>query len=285
MSAGAKAAVEFPDRPGRRVIAKPLRAGRRALAAYLPATLLLVALVGVWEAWVRVFDTKPYVLPAPSRVWDAFLETRDILPGHIRTTVAEAAIGLGVAVAVGVGLALAMATWPLVRRVFYPILIVSQTIPMVVLAPLLIIWFGFGLTPKVVIVALIGFFPIAVATVDGLTGADGDMIGLIRSMGGRKRAELWYVRIPAALPSFFAGLKIAAAYAVLGAVIGEWVGASSGLGIFITRSQNSFRVDRVFVATAVVALVSIGLFAAVTIAARLATPWMYIRQGEEEEPL
>ena len=138
------------------------------------------------------------------------------------------------------------------------------------------------MTPKVIVVALIGFFPIAVSTVDGLTGADPDMIGLIRSMGGGRLAELRHVRIPAAIPAFFAGLKIAAAYAVLGAVIGEWVGASSGLGIFITRSQTSFRIDQVFVATVVVALVSIALFAAVQVAARLATPWMYVHQQEEE---
>ena len=263
----------------------PARAGRalrRLLAAYLPALLLLVLIVGTWEAWVRAFHPKPYVLPAPSRIWDAFLQTRDVLPGHIRTTLAEALLGLAIAAAVGVALALAMATWPLVRRVLYPILVVSQTIPMVVLAPILIIWFGFGMTPKVIVVSLVGFFPIAVATVDGLTGADREMLGLIRSMGGGRGAELRYVRIPAALPSFFAGLKIAAAYAVLGAVIGEWVGASSGLGIYITRAQNSFRLDRVFVATVIVALVSIALFAVVQIAARLATPWMYIRQQEEE---
>ena len=268
---------------GRSPLARRTRLARRWFVAYGPALLLLLALVGVWEGWVRVFDTKSYVLPAPSRIWTAFTETRSILPGHIRTTLGEALLGLGFAIVVGVGLALAMAAWPFVRRVFYPLLVVSQTIPMVVLAPLLVIWFGFGMTPKVVMVALIGFFPIAVATVDGLTGADAEMTALIRGMGGGRLAELRYVRAWAALPAFFAGLKIATAYAVLGAVIGEWVGASSGLGIFITRSQNSFRVDRVFVATIVVALVSIALFAAVQLAARLATPWMYVHQQSEED--
>jgi ABC-type nitrate/sulfonate/bicarbonate transport system permease component len=274
------AAAPYP--PGRTVQARLWRATRRAVIDYLPATILLIGLVGFWELWVRVDHTKPYVLPAPSRVWSAFLETKALLPHHIRTTMAEALLGLGFAIAIGVGLALLMATWAFARRVFYPILVVSQTIPMVALAPLLTVWTGFGMTPKVIVVALIGVFPIAVATVDGLTGADPDMIGLVRSMGGGRLAELRHVRIPAAIPSFFAGLKIAAAYAVLGAVIGEWVGASSGLGIFITRSQSSFRIDRVFVATVVVALVSIALFAAVQIAARLATPWMYVHQQEEE---
>jgi ABC-type nitrate/sulfonate/bicarbonate transport system permease component len=146
---------------------------------------------------------------------------------------------------------------------------------------LLIIWFGFGMTPKVVVVALFGFFPITVSTVDGLLGADRDMVGLVRSMGAGRIAVMRHVLIPSALPSFFAGLKIASAYAVLGAVIGEWVGASSGLGIFITRAQTSFRVDRVFVAVIVIALVSIALFALVHIAARLATPWLYVEKEED----
>jgi ABC-type nitrate/sulfonate/bicarbonate transport system permease component len=256
--------------------------GGRALE-YLPPLLLLLALLGAWEAWVRVFDTKPYVLPAPSRVWDAFLEVRGTLPGHIRTTLTEALLGLFFACVIGVVLAAVIAVVPLVRRVLYPILVASQTIPMVVLAPLLIIWFGFGMTPKVVVVALYGFFPIVVATVDGLVSADREMVGLVRSMGAGRLAVLRYVLVPSALPGFFAGLKIAAAYAVLGAVIGEWVGASSGLGIFITRAQTSFRVDRVFVAVFVVALVSMALFAAVHIAARLATPWMYVQRSEDSK--
>jgi ABC-type nitrate/sulfonate/bicarbonate transport system permease component len=254
----------------------------RALADYGPAFLLLCLLIAGWEAWVRVFDTAPYILPAPSRIWSAFLQTRDVLPGHIRTTLSEALLGLAIASVAGVAIAVLLALIPLVRRVLYPLLIASQTIPMVVLAPLLIIWFGFGMTPKVIVVALYGFFPIVVATVDGLLGADRDMVGLVRSMGANRVAVLRYVLIPSAVPSFFAGLKIASAYAVLGAVIGEWVGASSGLGIFITRAQTSFRVDRVFVAVAVIALLSMALFALVHLLARLATPWQYARQREED---
>ncbi|MEJ5222802.1 MAG: ABC transporter permease subunit, partial [Tepidiforma sp.] len=134
------------------------------------------------------------------------------------------------------------------------LLVVSQTIPMVVLAPLLIVWFGFGMTPKVVVVALWGFFPVAVATADGLMHADREMVGLVRSMGANRLQVLRYIAVPAALPAFFSGLKIAAAYAVGGAVVGEWIGASSGLGLYITRAQTSFRVDRVFVAVVLIAL-------------------------------
>jgi ABC-type nitrate/sulfonate/bicarbonate transport system permease component len=249
---------------------------------YLPAALLLIGLIGAWEAWVQVFDTRPYILPAPSRIWSAFLEVRGVLPEHIRTTVTEALVGLFFAATVGVTLAVFIASIPLVRRVLYPILVVSQTVPMIVLAPLLVVWFGFGMTPKIVVVALIGFFPIVVSTVDGLTNADRDMVGLVRSMGANRAQVLRFVLFPAALPAFFAGLKIAAAYAVVAAVIGEWVGASSGLGLFITRAQTAFRVDRVFVAVAVVALTSIALFAMVHLMARLASPWMYVQDKEND---
>lgn len=258
-----------------------LRWTGRATREYLPAIALLVALILFWEWWVASFDTKPYVLPAPSRIWDAFWETKELLPRHIRTTMTEAVLGLVFGAVVGVLIAVLIASVPLLRRVLYPLLIVSQTIPMVVLAPLLIIWFGFGLTPKIVVVALIGFFPIVVGTADALMRADPEMVGLVRSMGANRVQVLRHVLIPAATPAFFSGLQIAAAYAVTGAVIGEWVGASSGLGLFITRSQTSFRVDQVFVAVIIVALSSLALFAAVHLAGRAASPWLYAHQRED----
>ncbi|MFN0096349.1 MAG: ABC transporter permease [Dehalococcoidia bacterium] len=253
---------------------------RGAAGAYGPAFLLLVALIALWEGWVRAAGTRPYILPAPSRIWDAFLQTRETLPGHIQTTLTEAVLGLLAGATAGVILAAALAVSPLIRRLLYPVLVLSQNIPMVVLAPLLIVWLGFGMEPKIVVVALITVFPVCLSTTDGLLGADRDMVDLVRSMGGRRWAVLRYVRIPGAIPSFFGGLKIASAYAILGAVIGEWVGASSGLGIFITRAQASFRVDRVFVAVVIVAALSIALFAIVSALARLASPWRYVREDD-----
>lgn len=262
---------------------RALRKAASVTREYLPAALLLILLVAGWEAWVRAFDTKPYILPAPSRIWSAFLGVRDQVPGHMRTTLTEALLGLVFGAGIGVTLAALLASLPLARRVLYPILIVSQTIPMVVLAPLLIAWFGFGLTPKIVVVALIAFFPIAVSTTDALTGADREMVGLIRSMGANRLQVMRHVLFPSALPAFFAGLKIAAAYAVAAAVIGEWVGASSGLGLFITRSQRAFRVDQIFVAVAFIAMASIALFAAVSLLARLASPWVYAHEKETDQ--
>lgn len=269
--------VEAGDR-GRGFVMAARRRATWAAFEYLPAASLLVGLVVLWEVLVRALDTKPYVLPGPLRIWDAFLNTKHLLPEHTQTTLTAALTGLALAAGVGVTLAAVIASVPLVRRVLYPILVVSQTIPMIVLAPLLAIWFGFGLTPKVIVVALVGFFPIVVSTVDAIDSADREMVSLVRSMGARGWQVMRYVLIPSAVPGFFAGLKIASAYAVLAAIIGEWAGATSGLGIYIQRSQASYRIDQVFVAIVIVALLSVALFATVQLLARLASPWKYVSE-------
>ena len=246
---------------------------RLRVRSWLPPAVLVVVVLATWELGVAVTGTPAYVLPPPSLVWTAFGEVRPLLGEHIVTTTTEALVGIAVGAAAGVVLAVAVWAVPLFRRLVYPLLVASQTVPMVVLAPLLVLWFGFGLTPKVVVVALIALFPVAISTVAGLVGADDEQIELLRSMGAGRGDILRLVLLPSATPAFFAGLRIAAAYAIAGAVIGEWVGASSGLGLFLTRSQNSFRVDRVFVGVAVIAVLSIALFGIVDLLARLAAPW------------
>jgi ABC-type nitrate/sulfonate/bicarbonate transport system permease component len=151
---------------------------------------------------------------------------------------------------------------------------------MIVLAPLLAIWFGYGIEPKVVVVALVTFFPVLVGTTDALLRADRQMLALVRSMGAGRLQTLRYVMFPSAIPGFFAGLKIAAAYAVTGAVIAEFIGASSGLGLYITRSHSAFRTDQVFVGIVLVALLSLALFAATHLANRLVAPWLFISEGD-----
>ena len=256
---------------------------RRSARDYVPAALLLVALIVAWEVVVRALDVAPYLVPAPSRVWTAFTEVRGTLPGHLRTTTSEAAVGLALSAILGAACAALLAWSTPLRRAVYPLLVISQNVPLVVIAPLVVVWFGFGMLPKVLVVTLMGFFPIVVATTDGLLRADRELIELARSYGAGRWQVLRGVLIPSAVPSFFAGLQISAAYAVLGAVIAEWVGASSGLGLFITRSQTAFRVDRVFVAVAVIAALSIASFAAVHLAARLAMPWQHVARGGAQE--
>lgn len=255
---------------------------RRLIRDYLPAALLLALLVVGWELFVRIQDIRPYVLPGPLRVWDAFVDTRETLPRHAWTTLQEALIGLAWGAGLGLVLAALIASFALVRRVLYPVLLVTQTIPMIVLAPILVIGFGFGMTPKVIVVALIGFFPVCVSTADALLNADRELLSLVRSMGANRLQQLRIVLIPAAIPAFFAGLKIAAAYAVGGAVVAEWVGSSSGLGNYINRSNSSFRTDQVFVAVAIIALLTMALFAAVHIAGRIAAPWTTVEDGGKQ---
>jgi ABC-type nitrate/sulfonate/bicarbonate transport system permease component len=255
---------------------------RLRVGSWLPPALLVIALLGAWEIGVAIFHTPAYILPPPSVVWAAFGEVRPLLGAHIVTTATEALAGIAVGAVVGVVLAVGVWTVPLFRRLTYPLMVGSQTVPMVVLAPLLVLWFGFGLTPKVVVVALIALFPVAISTVEGLASSDPEQIDLLRSMGAGRRDILRLILVPAATPAFFAGLRIAAAYAIAGAVIGEWVGASSGLGLFLTRSQTSFRVDRVFVGVAVIALLSITLFGIVDLLARLAAPWQRAHNEQDE---
>jgi ABC-type nitrate/sulfonate/bicarbonate transport system permease component len=187
-------------------------------------------------------------------------------------------LGLALALLTGVALAAALDLSSWLRRALYPLLVISQTIPILALAPLLIIWFGFGIIPKVFIVALVCFFPIAVNTADGLSGADPELLSLLRAMGA-SRSQLWTkVRLPASLPYFFSGLRVAATYSVIGAVIGEWVGASQGLGIYMLRSANAFKTPQVFSTIAISSLISLTLFMMVFLVERMLLPWYHSAQ-------
>jgi ABC-type nitrate/sulfonate/bicarbonate transport system permease component len=252
-----------------------------ALRRWAPAAALLAGLVGVWELYVILWRPAPYVLPSPGRIGEAFVESWPLLPTHVATTVTEALVGLAIGAVAGAVLAVVITAVPLARRVLDPVLVASQTVPMIVLAPLLVLWFGIGTSPKIIVVALITFFPVAVSTTAGLTGVDPDLVDLVRSMGARPGQVLRTVRLPAAVPAFFAGLRIAAAYAVAGAVVAEYVVAQRGLGVFIERSRRSFQVDRIFVAVVIIAALSAALFAAVGLAARLASPWHATTHPEE----
>lgn len=238
-----------------------------------PPTALLLAVVAAWQLVARVSGLPPFVLPAPADVAAAGWAARGVLGVAIRATLLETAVGLALALVLAVALAVPIAASPLMRRALYPLLVASQTVQILAIAPLLIIWFGFGLLPKVLIVVLICFFPLAVSTADGLVAADPGHVALLRGMGA-SRWQIWrLVRLPAALPSFFSGLKVAVTYSVVGATIGEWVGGSDGLGLFMLRAKNAYRADWVFAGMLITSVLSIGLFAAVAALERLALPW------------
>ena len=247
-----------------------------------PPLLLLGFLVLAWEVTAARSGLPAFILPTPGQVAAAAWETRAPLASALAATLLETALGLAVALALGVALAAAMDFSAWLRRALYPLLVVSQTVQILAIAPLLIIWFGFGLLPKVLIVVLVCFFPLAVNTADGLASADPDYIALLRSMGA-SRAQIWrLVRLPAALPLFFSGLRVAVTYSVVGATIGEWVGGTQGLGLYLLRSKNALATDQVFVAIVVTSLVSIVLYALVLLIERWALPWYHSAQRTQQ---
>ncbi|GAC1357068.1 MAG: ABC transporter permease [Ktedonobacteraceae bacterium] len=247
----------------------------RGIAGYGPAFVLAIALFAIWELSVRVGQVSVAVLPAPTAIVQALVDNWDVISGHTLQTLLETVLGLAAATILGVLLAILIDVSSAVRRAVYPILVTSQTIPMIALAPLLLIWFGFDIGPKVVVVTLYCFFPIAVACADGLLGADPDLLRLMKSMKASRWQMLWFIRLPGAMPSFFSGLRIAATYSVTGAIFGEYVGAYQGLGIYMQTSFNSHAVILVFAAIVVTAVLSLVLFSLVSLIERIALPWYH----------
>ncbi|QBD82822.1 ABC transporter permease [Ktedonosporobacter rubrisoli] len=243
------------------------------LARNVPAFLLALLLLLLWEGYVRLRQVSSLILPTPDAILAALLANWDILLGHTIQTTLETVIGILVAVALGLALALWLDLAPACRRAVYPLLIVSQTIPMIALAPLLLLWFGFGFLPKLLVVVLYCFFPIIVACLDGLESTPPELMRLLKSMHATRWQTLWLVRLPGAMPSFFSGLRIAATYSVTAAIFGEYVGAFQGLGIYMQTSANAHATVLVFAALVVTAVLSLLLFGLASLLAHLALPW------------
>jgi ABC-type nitrate/sulfonate/bicarbonate transport system permease component len=250
------------------------RSGRpERRSAVVPALVLVATIVVVWELGVRLANADPIVLPSPSRVASALWDFRADAVHHAFVTLQETVAGFAVSLVAAIALAVAMDALPTVRTALYPLLVGSQTIPIVVIAPLFVIWFGFGVLPKVLVIVLVTFFPIVVALLDGFASAAPEAADLLRSYAATRTQTLRLLRWPAALPALFTGLRIAVAYAVIGAVFAEYVGAEDGLGIWMQTSQRAFRTDLVFGAVAIVAALSVGLFGLVGLAERIVVPW------------
>ena len=236
------------------------------------AGLAVLALV-VWQL-VAYFGSIPeWKLPSPWQVLQTLGSDAGLIARHTRVTAYEAVLGFAIAVVIGLALAVAIHQSRVVERALYPYVIASQAIPVIAIAPILIIWLGFGILPKVIVIVLITFFPITVNTVDGLRKADPDMLNLLRTMGASRWQVFKMVQMPSALPLFFSGAKIAAAVSVIGAFIGEYVGATEGLSWLIRRSSAQFLTARVYASVFALSAMGIVLFYAVSYVERLATPW------------
>jgi putative hydroxymethylpyrimidine transport system permease protein len=229
--------------------------------------LLLVALVGVWQiaastgAIADALHLEPFLVPSPSEIAESLWQSRSLLAENAWITLKEMLSGLGCALLVGLGFAVALHLSQTLRRAFYPLIVASQTIPIIVVAPILVVWFGFGIGPKLAIIALICFFPITVNTLDGLGSVDPDLVKMMRTLDASRWQTFRRVEGPSALPYFFSGAKIAVAVAVIGAVFGEWAGSSSGLGHLIQEASAQLQTERTFAAVVVLSALAIALFA------------------------
>jgi ABC-type nitrate/sulfonate/bicarbonate transport system permease component len=246
---------------------------RRKVLLYSPALVFLVLFLGAWQWLAGLFQIPAWLLPTPVKVWGALWHTKSLLWQHARLTVLETTAGFILATLLGIAVSSLMTIFPYLKRTFYPFLIFSQTVPLIAVAPLLLLWLGYGLLPKIIIVILVCFFPVAINLLEGLELSDRDLLNLLRSMGASNRQIFIRIRWPQAMPSFFAGLKIAATYSVMAAVIGEWLGASQGLGVYLTRSSNSFLTDRVFAAIIAITILSFLYYALIIFLAKLFIPW------------
>jgi len=243
------------------------------LLDWLAPLALLAALVGAWEALARAGAFEDYLLPAPSEVVRALHDDRSLLASDAWVTAQEVLLGFALALALGVAVAVVLHLSRALRRAFYPLVVASQAVPVVVIAPILVIWFGFGIGPKLVVIALICFFPIAVNTLDGLRSVDPAQVKMLRTLDASRADVFRRLELPSALPYLFSGAKVAVAVAVIGAVFGELVGADAGLGHAIQIGTAQLLTARVFAAVLILSLMAIALFALVAALERLLVPW------------
>lgn len=254
----------------------------RRLRVAAPAVAFIVLLVGLWEVYVDAGGVDPLVLPAPHAVAASLYDDRGLLWSNFLVTAREIALGILVAGVAGFGLAVIVHFSPTSRRAVYPLLIASQALPIPILAPVLALWLGFGLLPKLVVISLVSFFPIVVTTLAGLASVDADLIKLMRTFDASRMQTFRRIELPTALPAVFTGAKIAIAVAVIGAVFAEWTGASSGLGYLFEQSVSQLDPARAFATTVVLCALSVGLFALMTLAQRRLLPWAHQTTGDPD---
>lgn len=213
------------------------------------------------------------MLPSPIQVVQAFIKEFPTLMQHSYVTLTEAFLGLGLGVLLGFIMAVLMDQFEGLYQAFYPIIVLTQTVPTVAIAPLLVLWFGYEMTPKVVLIVITTFFPIAIGLLNGFRSADSDSIHLLRAMGADRWQIFRHIKLPGAMSQFFAGLRISASYAVVGAVISEWLGGFNGLGVYMTRVKQAFAFDKMFAVIFLISIISLLLMKGVDVLQKVCMPW------------
>ena len=246
---------------------------------WLPPLLVVLALAGLWQLaassgfMAEVLDLEDFLVPSPSQILDVLWEDRGLILDNAGTTLVEIVAVFCLALVCGIAVAVAFRGSNTVRRAGYPLVVASQTIPIVVIAPILVVWFGYGIWPKLVIIALICFFPIVVNTLDGLRSTDPEAVRMMRSLDASKMGIFRRVEVPTALPGLFTGARIAAAIAVIGAVFGEWAGSDKGLGHLILQDNAQLMTARMFASVLVLSLIAISLYSLIGLLERAVVRW------------
>ncbi len=246
-------------------------------------TALLLFLLLIWHLVTEIGLIPAFMLPSPSGVIRAFFNSFSELMQHARISLTEAFVGLGISIVLAFVIALLMDRFEVLYKALHPILVITQTIPTVAIAPLLVLWLGYDMAPKITLVVLSCFFPMTIALLGGFKSSDADAMNLMRAMGARKWQIYRYIKLPNALPGFFSGLRISVSYAIVGAVIAEWLGGNSGLGVYMTRVRKSYAFDKMFAVIFLIIILSLLLMKCVELLERRAMPWAHLESLKEEK--
>lgn len=239
----------------------------------LAPLLALAAIILIWFLCCDFEAVPAYMLPSPAAVAKAFIQNFSIMLGQAAYTLQEAIYGLGIGIVLAFIMATLMDRFSFICKAVYPILIITQTIPTIAIAPLLVLWMGFGMAPKITLVVITTFFPISIGLLNGFQSADSDEINMMRSMGANKLQIFRHIKLPSATGSFFSGLRISASYAVVGAVISEWLGGFYGLGVYMTRVKKAYAFDKMFAVIVFISVISLLLMALISVIQKTAMPW------------
>ena len=245
--------------------------------------LAVAAIILIWYFCCDAELVPAYMLPSPYKVMKAFVDNFSIMMKQAAVTLQETAYGLFIGIALAFIIASVMDRFKWLYKALYPILVVTQTIPTIAIAPLLILWMGFGMAPKITLVVLTTFFPIAIGLLGGFESVDPDAVNLMRAMGAKKRQIFRYVKLPNATGSFFSGLRVSSAYAVVGAVVSEWLGGFEGLGVYMTRVKKAYAFDKMFAVIVFISAISLLLMALVSLLEKAAMPWVRRQNFKKEE--
>ncbi len=236
--------------------------------------VLAIGIILILWQFLSITGVVPkFMLPSPFDVVKAFLSDFPLLMEHAKTTMVEAFLGLSLGILLGFCIAVIMDRYTIAYKSIYPVLVITQTVPTVAIAPLLVLWLGYGIVPKVTLIIITSFFPIAVGLLDGFHSADKDALNLLKAMGANRFQSFIHIKLPSALSHFFAGLRISVSYSIIGAVVAEWLGGFSGLGVYMTRVRKSYSYDKMFAVIFFISFISLILMFLVTLLQKGLMPW------------